>query len=164
MKNKRWLWFFLVVIVLGLAAVSSLIAFNWSRQLKPDELAAARLHWGQRGPRSYQLTYVIKIGLDEQATSYVVRVRDGRVVSASVNGLPEKRQRFGYYGMEALFDYMGDFLENDAKLRRRIYIHGVFDPQTGALREFVRRVMGGNERVKIAAEPLVPLEEPAPGS
>jgi hypothetical protein len=161
--NRRWIWFFVVLTAMGILAVGSLTLYNLAQQLKPEELAAARRRWKEKGPRSYQLSYQVKAGIAPQTTtSYVVRVRDGKVVSATVNMRPEARQRFGYYGMEALFDYIGEFLERDAKLPRRIYIRAFFDPDNGALQWFVRRVTGGTERVEITVKPLAPLEESPP--
>jgi hypothetical protein len=44
-KNRRWIWFFVVVFTMAVAATAVLIAFNLRQQLKPEQLAAARRLW-----------------------------------------------------------------------------------------------------------------------
>lgn len=157
--NRRWIWFFLALIVLSVTAVTSLIVFNLRQQLKPEQLAAARQLWAENKPTSYQLAYTIKKGTEAKAESFVVRVRDGKVVSVSLDGRPLEKRLFAYYGMDALLDFINDSLESDAKPGRpRTFTRGVFDPANGALRGYVRRVMGGSERVEITVDSLVPLQ------
>jgi hypothetical protein len=168
-KNHRWVWFFVVVIALGVAAMVTLIVYNLGQQLKPEQLAEAKRLWKEKGWRSYQLTYTITRGIEPSTDTYVVRVRDGKVVSSTVNGRPEERRLFGARGMEALFDDIERFLELDAKPGKpRTFTRAVFDRNTGALRLYVRRVMGmpdvgltgplGKERTEIKIESLEPLE------
>jgi hypothetical protein len=158
MSNYRWIWFFVAVIVLGVAAMASLIVYNLGQQLKPEQLAAAKRLWKEKGWRSYQLTYTITRGIEASTDTYVVRVRDGKVVSSTVNGRPEEKRLFSARGMEALFDDMERFLEVDAKPGQpRTYTRAIFD-NTGALQWYVRRVMGGKERTEIKIESLESLE------
>ncbi len=160
-KNRTWIWFFLALIGLSLVAVVTLIVYNLGQQLKPEELTAARRLWQEHGPRGYQLTYTIKRGIQAKRDTFVVRVRAGRVVSASVNDLPEPKERFPYRGMDALFDNIARFQDFDAKPGRpRTYTRAIFDKNTGALLWYVRTVMGGQERVEILVDPLESLREP----
>jgi len=159
MKNKRWIWFFVVVIVLSLAAMAALISYNLSLQLKPEQLQAARELWREKGLQSYQLSYTIKRGIEGSKDSYVVRVRNGRVVSSQVNGKPEPRERYAFRGMDALFHDVTRFQEMDGEPGRpRTYTRAWFDEKNGAIRKYVRRVMGSHERTEIDVEALEPLE------
>ncbi len=161
--NRRWIWFFVVVIVLSVGAVGSLIAYNLRQQLKPEQLEAARRLWADKRLASYQLSYSVKKGTDSSVDSYVVRVRAGRVVSVSLNGQPVEKRLFRFYGMEAFFDNIADFLKVDAEPGTpRTYTRAIFDPDTGALRQFVRRVMGGGPRLEITVDSLLPLEDASP--
>jgi hypothetical protein len=170
-KNHGWIWFFVVVFGLGVAAMASLIVYNLNQQLKPEQLQAARHLWKEKGWRSYQLTYTIKRGIEASTDSYVVRVRNGKVVSSTVNGLPEEKRLFGARGMEAMFDDIERFLELGAKPGQRIFMRAFFDQNTGAVKWYVRNVMGGDipnpdgtvkttrkERTEITIESLEPLE------
>jgi hypothetical protein len=158
-KNHGWIWFFVVVIGLGIAAMASLIVYNLSQQLKPEQLADARRLWKEKGWRSYQLSYTIRRGIEASSDAFVVRVRGGRVVSSTVNGLPEEKRLFGARGMEALFDDIERFLELDARPGQpRTFTRAIFDNNTGALRSYVRRVMGGKERTEIKVESIEALE------
>lgn len=157
--NRRWIWFFLLLILLSLAAIITLIAYNLSLQLKPEQLAAARQRWQDHGLRSYQLSYARKLGADAPE-SFVVRVRSGRVVSVSLAGRTLEKRLFAHHGMEAMFDHIQEFLDRDARPGQpRTYTKAVFDPATGAVRHYVRRVMGSTERLEITVESLVPLDE-----
>ncbi len=53
------------------------------------------------------------------------------------------------------------FLDRDAKEGKKNYNVAIFDDQTGALRKYIRRVMGMRQRVEetVQLEPL-PAEEP----
>ena len=161
MPGKRSsLWYFLVLAVLAVVAMVSLVMYNMARQLKPEQLAAARALWKEKGPKSYQLSYKIKIGLDVEPDYYVVRVRNGEVVSSTRNERPEEKRLYGERGMDAIFDWIQDFQDLAAKPKQpRTYLFGSFDPATGAVRKYVRRVMGGSERLEITVEPLEQLEE-----
>jgi hypothetical protein len=171
-KNHGWIWFFVVVFGLGVAAVGSLIVYNLSQQLKLEQLQEARRLWKEKGWRSYQLTYTIKRGIEASKDSYVVRVRNGKVVSSSVNGIPEEKRLFGARGMEALLDDIERFFDLDAKPgQRRTFTRAIFDKNTGAVKWYVRNVTGGDipnpdgtvktirkERTEITIESLEPME------
>jgi len=159
-KNRSWLWYFFVLAVLAVVAMGSLVAYNLSQKLTKDQLAAARALWKEKGPKSYQLTYKIKIGIDVEPDHYVVRVRNGEVVSSTRNERPEEKRLFAERGMDAILDWIAEFQDLAAKPKQpRTYTRALFDPQTGAVRWYVRRVMGGSERLEITVEPLEPLEE-----
>jgi hypothetical protein len=158
-SNRNWIWFFVVVGALAVLAMVSMIVYNLGRQLKPEQLAAARRSWHERGWRSYQLTYTVRRGIEQETDTYVVRVRDGKVISSTVNGRAEPPERFAYRDMDAKFDEIARFQEIDAKPGQpRTFCVGNFDPDNGALRQYVRRVMGSKERVEIVVDSLEPLD------
>jgi hypothetical protein len=160
-KNSS-LWYFLVLGILAVAAMVSLVMYNLGQQLTQEQLTAARALWKEKGPKSYQLNYRIKIGLDLEPDYFVVRVRNGEVVSSTRNERPEERRLFAERGMDAIFDWIQDFQDLAAKPKQtRPYLFGTFDPATGAVRKYVRRVRGSSERLEIIVEPLEPLEESA---
>jgi uncharacterized membrane protein len=88
-KNRRWIWFFVVVFVLALLATVVLVVFNLQQQLKPEQLSAARKLWSEKGPRDYTMTYTTRVNEETELDRYWVQVRGGRVVLAKYNGQPE---------------------------------------------------------------------------
>ena len=160
--KRRWIPFFLALIVLSLTAVITLIVYNLRQQLKLEQLVAARQLWADKGLPSYQLVYTLKKGTDPKAETYVVRVRSGQVVSVSLDGRPLAKRLLSHYGMEAMFDHIREFLDQDAKPGQpRTFARAIFDPANGALRWYVRRVMGGGQRLEITVDALLPLEDGA---
>jgi uncharacterized protein DUF6174 len=158
-KNHRWIWYFVVLAGLAVLAMASLVVYNLNQQLTSEQIAAARKLWNEKGPKSYQLTYRIKIGIDKEPDIYVVRVRNGEVVSSTLNERPEEKRLLADRGMDAMFDWIERFQELKAKPNQpQTYIRALFDPKTGAVRWYVRRVMGGSERLEITVEPVEPLE------
>jgi hypothetical protein len=131
-----------------------MIWFNLHQQLTPEKLEAARDLWANNGPADYMLTYTIQRN-QENLDHYLVKVRQGKAYEALVNGLAQAPDRMGYYGMVPLFDYMERFLEIDGKPEApRTFTRASFDDNTGALREYVRRVTSKSERVAIIVEEL----------
>jgi uncharacterized protein DUF6174 len=157
-RNRGWIWFFIVLASLALTAMVVPIVYNLSQQLKPEELAAAEKQWREKGPASYQLVYTVKRG-DAEPDHFVVRVRHGKAVSAQVNDIPQPPNRAHNYTMDRLFDDIQEFLEiQKRKDQPQTYLRAFFDPATGAVRRFIRRVMGTNERLEIEVQSLVPLD------
>lgn len=153
-KNRRWLWYFVVVFALAIAATVILAVFNWQQQLRPEQLEAARKQWKEKGPRDYTMIYTIRRAGDDVTDRFEVKVRGGSAVKATHNGQPIPEDRLGYYRMERLFDYIERFMEMDAKKdAKRSYVRAIFDePKTGGLRWYVRSVMGTRERAEITVE------------
>src|SRR5437870_5598946 len=100
--NRGWIWYFLVLAGLAVLAMASLVLYNYAQQLSPEQLAAAHALWQEKGPKSYQLTYKIKIGIDVEPDYYVIRVRNGEVVSSNRNERPEEKRLYAERGMDAL--------------------------------------------------------------
>jgi hypothetical protein len=147
-RRRGWVWFFAILAVLVVAANVILWKYNSGRQLKPEQLAAAKQLWKEKGPRSYDLEYTLKGSV--QGT-YQVRVRKGEVVYAEPDPRPLEEKEY-YYGMPALFRYIETFMKQDAQSDKRVYVHADFDPEDGHLLHYVRRVMGTPERLEITVQ------------
>ena len=160
-KNRRWIWYFVVLFVLAVAATVVLIVFNLQQQLKPDQLRAARNMWSEKGPSDYTLVYTTRVNEDTHEDQYWVKVRGGRAVESTFNGQPEDPERLPYRGMQALFDFVERFMKLDSeKEAPKTFVRAIFDDQkTGGLRWYVRRVMGSSERIEINVQ-LKRLGEP----
>lgn len=153
MNNRGWIWYFVVLGALTLLATSVLVVYNLRQQLKPEELEAARHTWKNHGLRDYHLVYTIRINEEPNADRYEVWVVGGRATRVLVNGRED--DRLHWYGMEKLFGYIETNLERDGnKGQPRSYTRAIFDHGTGALRWYVRRVMGSRERVEMTIEKL----------
>lgn len=166
-KNLGWLWYFLLLAVLTVAAVAILVVYNLNQQLTPEQLEMARAHWEKNKPASYKMAYSIRINAEPNEDKYVVEVQNGKAVKAYVNGKPEVKERLHYYGMEQLFRYVGRFQDIDARKKAEheknpqpgqrlssVYCRAIFDEKTGALRWYVRRVMGTRDRVEVTVDKL----------
>ncbi len=158
-KNRNWLWYFLLLAALTIAATSILATYNLRQQLRPDQVDTAIALWKAKGPKDYVLVYNAK--KSEQAGDmndhYVVKVKDGQAYEVLVNGLPLPEERHAYYGMHRLLVDIERFMELDAEPGRpKTYRRGLFDGKTGALAHYVRRVMGSRQRLEITVESLEP--------
>jgi hypothetical protein len=159
-RNRNWVWFFVVLALLALAAVGISTAYNLRQQLRPDALENAQALWKEKGPASYVLEYTKTIGEPE---TFVVKVRHRRTVSVMLypgdrvqgNGHSLEPRLFPYYGMDALFDDMARYLKMDAEPGApRAMNRAVFDPQDGHLLDYVRSVSQTGQRVHIEVKRL----------
>ena len=157
-RNNRWLWFFLALFVLAIAAPTILYFYNRGQQLTFEILAANRKLWQENGPHSYRLTYSFIRGVGLEPDYYVVVVRNGKAVSATCNGRPEdvsKPERLEYYGMARLFDDIERFMKHDTGPKQPRALHRAqFDSATGQLRFYLRSVRATGQRQVIEVETL----------
>src|SRR5437016_11733117 len=163
-QSYHWIWYFVVLGVLTVAACTILVWYNLRQQLKKEDLQAARALWKQHRPTDYDLTYTKR---GSASGRFFVKVRDSKVVSVTLddreitqNDKPLDPSRYPRYDMTALMDDIETFLEEDAEPGRpRTYSVATFDPVDGHLVRYVRRVMGTSERIEINVQ-LKKLEEP----
>jgi hypothetical protein len=158
-RNRGWLWYFLLLAVLTILATATLATYNLKQQLTPEQLEAAWQLWKEKGPRSYRLLYTIRIDdrPEHAVDRYEVWVKDGRATQAIVNG--ETSERLDWYGMDRLFGFIDTNLERDAKKGQpRVFTTGDFDPTTGALVKYIRRVMGTRERVQVTVQKVEAID------
>ena len=154
--NRAWVWYFAFVLIASVAVAASLIAFNLGLQLTPEKLEAEWAKWKQHGPRDYRMTYHKTLG-ENQPDVFVVTVRDGKVRDVLMNEKTRlEAEQLPYHIMYRMFRDIERFLELDAKQGKKNYVTAIFDPDTGAIRRFVRRVTGTKERIQldVKLEPL----------
>jgi hypothetical protein len=153
-QSYSWVWYFVVLGVLTVAACTILVWYNLRQQLKKEDLLAARAQWQQNRPSDYDLTYTKR---GSASGIFFVKVRNGKVVDVTLDGReitqndkPLDPSRYPRYDMTALMDDIETFLEEDAEPGRpRTYSVATFDPTDGHLIRYVRRVMGTSERIEI---------------
>ena len=145
--TRGWIWYFVILGVLAAIFITVLVGFILRQQLKPEQLEIARTLWKQKGPASYDLEYT-KTGT--VTGRYKVRVRNGKVQSATLDGEPEKERLYVFRDMNALFEDIDGFLKIDAQPGNpRADMVATFDRTDGHLLKLVRRVMGTSQRLEI---------------
>lgn len=158
-KNQRWVWYFAVLFILTATALTVWAYFYRKMQLKPEHLEAARHLWKEKGPRDYDMEYTKTVTAPEK---FVVRVRDGKVVSVTLNDLPLEDRLHPYHSMPALFSFIDKFLKDDTDPSRpQTFAIASFDPEDGHLIRYIRRVAGTSQQVEIEVK-LKPVTTEAP--
>jgi hypothetical protein len=161
-KNRRWLWYFVAVGLVSAGLVTWLALYirdqlDPAKQLNLDQLRAARQLWEQKNLKDYQMLYKVRRGGDSQDDTFFVEVRGGVVVSVLLNSKPLEPWQWQYRSMDALFNDIELLLKKDAQPDSpKTFCRGYFDTDDGHLMLFVRRVVGGQERVEIRVETLKP--------
>jgi hypothetical protein len=157
--NRSWIWYFVVLAVLGVIAAAIPLVYNLRQQLKPADLQAAQELWKAKGPASYVLEYSKHGSVNNL---FIVTVRNGRVesvimkASADDPGRPLEERFFIYHSMLGLFGDIERFLEVDAKPNApRAFNRALFDPNDGHLRHYVRSAP--DQRLEIRVLRLTPL-------
>src|SRR5947199_201688 len=84
-RLRTSIWFFLILVLLAVAAVAIPIIANLSQQLTPEQIAEARARWEKTGLASYDLRYLERTDQDETGDIYQIKVRGGEPVSLRVN-------------------------------------------------------------------------------
>jgi hypothetical protein len=162
-----WIWFFVVLSALGVAAVVIPIVYNLSQQLTPEQVAQARQRWLSSGPRAYVQDYQQKFTHDgvTDETVYRVIVRHHQIAAIVCDGQltllagpapalalgPWPRALPGAGGarnIDGIFDHMEAQLAMDRSLPRRPYATATFDSGDGHPTRYVHRIPGGAERLE----------------
>jgi hypothetical protein len=151
-----------IFAALGVAGAAILWVYNVNQQLRPEQLAAARKLWEEKGPADYTLT----ITKEGSATgTFVVTVRGGKVLSVmsrekvvkdgqpQVQDRPLEKRLYSYYDMDALFDDVQAFLKiKQDPNKGRVFLRAHFDPEDGHLEEYVYSNAQENQRVQVVVE------------
>jgi hypothetical protein len=154
-RNRKWVWFFVTLVALAAVAAGVNWTYNARQQLTTDRLTAAQELWDRAGPRDYDL--VIEKAINSAASGgesvrdrITVEVRGGKVRAGTINDQPLEPRLLGEYDMAGWLGFVEEFLRRDTRAGApRTFRVADFDPQTGALRRFVRRVSGTLERQEV---------------
>jgi hypothetical protein len=167
MWNRRSIWFFGLLAVLGAVAVTLPIIYNLREQLLPEQVAEARRRWEEHGTRDYDLSYQVRYDREQQVDEYKIKVRGGKVVSvvrnnevrmfedaaALVLGLPclaleHPDENFQQHTVENFFKSIEAILHEDSTAAKRNYATASFDAVDGHPLHFVHRVAGTGRRLE----------------
>jgi hypothetical protein len=157
-------WFFVIVILLAVAATAFLWWFNVQIQLTPEEFARQRAIWAEERPDDYYLEYLrveddestgkfyrvsVHAGKVSAAQEYDVQIRERREINPPGEGKHLSLEEAQKHSLDALFQLADQLLAEDAVSGRRVYVRGRFHAGNGAMLDFVHRVMGSPRRVQI---------------
>jgi hypothetical protein len=147
--GRGWIWFFVILGLLTLAAIAIQIWYNPTVPLTAPLLAEAEAKWKEHGPRDYDMDYTIK--KLESTERFHVQVRGGKAVSVIMNdNLALESRHYPYHTMPALYGFIGEFMEQTAQPGKpRTFSNVLFDPVDGHLIHYVRSVASRRERVEI---------------
>lgn len=146
-RNRGWIWYFAAIFVLAVAFVVILTVFNLRQQLTREKLRQAVELWEKNGPRDYDMVFTKQGSVSGKFT---VEVRNGKVTSASCDGVALDKSHWKYDDMNALLRDVEDFLDHDSQPGKpRVYAVATFDPHDGHLIHYVRSVMSTRERLEI---------------
>ena len=160
-RSRAWIGFFALLLTLAGVAVVLPIVYNLGQQLRREQLESARRLWQQYGPADYDLTFAVTYDREPLAERHIVLVRGGKVVFASCEGeirylspalgaaagLPAGCLGGGEgQDVPAVFDRIGELLQEQEGPSRRDFLVAVFDPKDGHPRRFIRRVRGTSTR------------------
>ncbi|MFL5329771.1 MAG: DUF6174 domain-containing protein [Gemmataceae bacterium] len=155
MRNRNWIWFFVVLILLGSAAIGINYWYSLQLQLKPEDLKAAEAKWKSQGPVDYDLKIAKEIssasGGDPMREEINVNVRAGQVIKVTLNGRELAHRLLAKYDVSAWFDYLDEFMEIDTKPNAaRVFCEGQFDRTDGHPTYYRRRVARTRERQELS--------------
>jgi hypothetical protein len=162
-KNHNWIWFFVVLAVLGAGAVAINWAYNKRQQLTMAELTRNEEQWDKVGPADYDLTIekTIQSAAEDKPQQHriEVQVRQKKVVSArDEQGILPKRV-WDEYDMSGWFGFIERFLQIDAAAGApRAFCSAEFEPATGQLRHYIRSVSTTRERQELTLR-LTPVSK-----
>lgn len=162
-RSRGWIWYFLVVVVLAVGAAATLVIYNLGQQLTRERFQTVRKLWEAKGPADYEFRYTFRGGKEAEVFNrHHVVVRGKKVESVTLNDqirVPARQLR--HHSMDALLDFIEDFLDQDEKAKRKVFKVGMFDPRDGHLLRYVRRVTGTTERQEIQVEEFRALDPKA---
>lgn len=148
-RRRGWIWFFVLLGILTIVAVSVQVWYNSRQLLTQAKLGEAMARWQEHGPGDYDMDYTVK-RTSEPDDVYAIHVRNGKVTEAARNGAPLPERLYRYQTMPALFAFIEEFLDRDSQPgNSRVYAVATFDPQDGHLVHYVRSVMSTRERQEI---------------
>ena len=159
---RPWLWYFVLLTLLSIVAVSIQVWFARGRVLTMEKVLAAEQLWRTNGPASYDLNYTTRRG-NLPVDTFQVQVRNGKAVSVLCNGKPIEERLNRYWTMPALFSFIEDYMRMDDEAakegKRRPYAFGAFNPETGYLLRFAHGQNDALNGIEIRTE-FTPVSDP----
>jgi hypothetical protein len=152
--TRNWIWFFLLLALLGILAVAIPLVVNLQQQLTSEQLQAARALWAAHAPRNYDLEVESKEeGIPpaggERQQSWQVRVRNGTVEAVVANGT-DVSPPFPPYDVPGLFDRIEELLQQNQKTGGApSFLSAQFDREDGHPLHVVQRIQGTRQRLEI---------------
>lgn len=164
-RNRRWLWFFALLLVAAPFVIAIPIWYNLQQQLTVERLAAAQDLWQEQGPRDYVVEYGLRLEYNPEPGGriperFTVRVRGGKFDSAVGPGGRElKREDLLFTTMEDLFTLIRRHIDEDlAAGGRRPFMIAVFGRTDGHVARYRRSVIRTRELFEVEVK-LRPWEE-----
>ncbi|MBI3821630.1 MAG: hypothetical protein HY289_03010 [Planctomycetes bacterium] len=155
-RNHAWIYFFVFIFFASVGVAGTMIWFNLSIQLKPEQFEAAQQLWSETGPKSYDMIYTKQLNDAAKVDKFEVKVRDGKVTEVRMNGKPLVKESPDdqdpriHHSMDQLFRHIERFMDIDRKPdAKKVYVTAIFDDKHGGLRKYIRRVMGTNTRIEM---------------
>jgi hypothetical protein len=147
---RRWLIFFIVLALLGLAAILVPIVVNLWLQLTAEQIAEARQHWHEQAPADYDLEYLVQVETAgvKQEDEYAIAVRHGRAVLVLCNGEKLPLHAASRRGVDGLLDEMERRLAEARTSGDRSYARASFDPRDGHPTHYVHRSRRAHQRIE----------------
>jgi hypothetical protein len=161
--GRSSLWYFIGLTLLAVVLVGWLYLFVQehlapTRQLKMEQLVAARQRWDASKITDYQMIYTVQRGGGTSSDEFFVVVKDGKVQDVVLNHaqhLPP--DQFNNHSMRGLFNDIERFLQMDERPdASRTFRQGIFDSSDGHLVYYRRQVLDGPERVEIDVKEFKP--------
>jgi hypothetical protein len=109
-QNRRWIGFFVVLATLAGVGIVVEIGFNLRQQLTPEQIAAARAHWQQRGPEDYDFAF--RLSKRGAPTCYEVVIQDGKVREIRPNLGALSPVLYPFYDIPPLFAFVDRDVHN----------------------------------------------------
>jgi hypothetical protein len=100
--SRRWLWYFGVLVVLAVIAVTLEVGYNLGQQLTAVQLESARRRWQEHGPRAYDLVYAVKLD-DGEPDVLEAHLHHGEVDSVMDNGRPLEPVLYPFHDLPGLY-------------------------------------------------------------
>ena len=126
-----------ILLAGGLAALAAVLIFfiitafaDKTALLLPGMLDDWRERWSREGPRDYDLSINIQVDRQDESRAET-KVRDGKLVSQTYNGLP-RASSDDSYTIAGLFRTMERELELQAKQKGDTVLKAEFDQKLGA--------------------------------
>jgi hypothetical protein len=150
-KSLSWLWYIVLIVVLGIGAAFITGYFNTRQQMKRADIESAIQRWDRARIKNYSMKYTQRIR-SQPDEIFEVTVREGIVTRVLRNDLPLPADKLASFSMGNKLAEIEQFYNVDESAKKRVYMRGYFDANNGRLLSYTRRVMGTDERLSISVQ------------